>query len=102
MCPTSTPNIFQMVQNIHMHELWVNINIHHHDASTTLVGPEVRSCWPNSSWVTALATVAVVEAPDSHGVVPSSSPDIYNMFEIINVLWMGTGIHHHAIITTFV
>jgi hypothetical protein len=32
---------------------------------------------------------ALVEVPDPHGVVPTSSPNIFKVFENILMLWMG-------------
>jgi hypothetical protein len=42
----------------------------------------------------------VVEAPDPNGMVPASTPNIFKVIEIIHILWINTGIHHHAITTT--
>jgi hypothetical protein len=38
----------------------------------------------------------VVEAPDPHGMVPTSTTSIYKVFDNIHMLWMG---NHHAVTT---
>ncbi len=44
----------------------------------------------------------MVEAPDSHGMVPKTTPNIHNVCENICMLWMVRWIHHHATSTIFV
>ncbi len=46
----------------------------------------------------------MVEAQDPHGIVPTSTPYIYKVFEIIHMLWlwMGRWVHHHATTTILV
>jgi hypothetical protein len=46
----------------------------------------------------------LVEAQDPHGMVPTSTPYIYKVFEIIHMLWlwMGRLVHHHATTTILV
>jgi hypothetical protein len=44
----------------------------------------------------------VVEALDPHGMVPTSTSNIYKVIGNIHILWMGIWIHHHAITTTVV
>ena len=41
MVPTSTSNIYQVFDNLHM--LWMGIWIHHHAIATTLAGPDLES-----------------------------------------------------------
>ena len=50
------------------------------------------------SWVTAELHL-LVEAPDPHGMIPTSTPNIHQVFENTQMLWMGRWIHHHATIT---
>ena len=44
---------------------------------------------------------ALIEAPDPHRMIPTSTPIIYEVFESIHKLWMGRWIHHHASSTIF-
>ncbi len=44
----------------------------------------------------------MVEAPDPHVMVPTSTPYIYKVFETIHMLWKGRWVHHHATITILV
>jgi hypothetical protein len=45
----------------------------------------------------------IVEAPDPHGMVPTSTPYIYDMFGTIHsMLWMNRWIHNHATTTILV
>ena len=44
----------------------------------------------------------MVEAQDPHGMVPTSTPYVYQVFETIHMLWMGRWVHHHAITTILV
>jgi hypothetical protein len=44
----------------------------------------------------------MVEAQDPHGMVPTSTPYIYKVFETIHMLWMGGWVHHYAITTILV
>ena len=41
----------------------------------------------------------MVEAPDPHGMVPISSPNIWNVLDIIHMLWMFRWILHLAVTT---
>ncbi len=42
------------------------------------------------------------EAQDPPGMVPTSTPYIYKVFETIYMLWMGRWVHHHAPTTILV
>jgi hypothetical protein len=42
------------------------------------------------------------EATDPPGMVPTSTPYIYKVFETIYMLWMGRLVHHHATTTILV
>ncbi len=44
----------------------------------------------------------MVEAPDPPGIIPTSTPYIYKVFETIHMLWMGRWVHHHASTTILV
>ncbi len=44
----------------------------------------------------------IVEAPDPHGMVPTSTPYMYNVFETIHMLWMSRWIHNHDTTTILV
>jgi hypothetical protein len=43
----------------------------------------------------------LVEAPDPLGMVPTSTMNISEVFQIIHRLWMGRWIHHHATSTIY-
>ena len=40
---------------------------------------------------------AVIEVLDPHGMIPTSTPNMFKVFENIHILWMRRWIHHHAI-----
>ena len=42
----------------------------------------------------------LVEAPDQHGMLPTSSQDRYKMFDNRHMLQMGRGINHHVVTAT--
>jgi hypothetical protein len=44
----------------------------------------------------------MVEAPHPHGMVHSSTPYIYKVFQTIHMLWMGRWVHHLATTTILV
>ena len=44
----------------------------------------------------------MVEAPDPHGMNPTSTATIHKVFEIIHMLWRDSLIQCHAITTTLV
>jgi hypothetical protein len=64
-----------------------HIGLHH--TPGLLVGTELHHC-------------AVVEALDPHGMVPTSTSSMYNVFDNVHMLWMGIWINHHAITTALV
>jgi hypothetical protein len=41
MVPISTPNIYKVIDNLHM--LWMGIWVHHHAITTTLVDPDLEN-----------------------------------------------------------
>ena len=70
---------------------------------STIILSTLAGLWP---WNTGVGQIpgsqlgykwchgALVKAPHPHGIVPTSTSNIYKMFEIIHVLWMGRWIHH--------
>ena len=95
MVPTSTSTIYNVFENNHM--LWRGGWIHHHS--------HFHTCWPRNTGVCQIPGSqlgykwchgALVEAQDQLGIVPSSTSNIYKVFEIVHVLWMVRWIHHHA------
>jgi hypothetical protein len=44
----------------------------------------------------------LVEAPNPHGMVPTSTIYTYKVFKTIHMLWMGRWIHHHVTSTILV
>jgi hypothetical protein len=44
----------------------------------------------------------LVEAPNPHWMVPTSTIYTYKVFNSIHMLWMGRWIHHHATLTILV
>jgi len=43
---------------------------------------------------------ALVEAPNPHGMVPTSSSNICKVLDSLHMLWMGIWVHHHAATAT--
>ena len=43
----------------------------------------------------------MVEAPDPHEMVPTSTPYIYKEFETIHMLWKGRWVPHNTTSTTY-
>ena len=98
---THPPQTYEGVYNIHM--LWMGIRIHNHANSTSLVGPDLGSQWnPVSLLGPVWSPTALVEESNTHGMVYTSTPNIWKMFGTIHMLWMGIWIHHHAIFTLLV
>jgi hypothetical protein len=44
----------------------------------------------------------LVEAPNPHGMVPTSTIYIYKVFKTIHMLWMGRWINNHAFLAILV
>jgi hypothetical protein len=66
--------------------------IHHHASSTILFGKEF--------WVLGEFLCHSVATNQWHGpLIPTSSPNIYKVFENIHMLWTLRLIHNHAIST---
>ena len=106
MVPISTSIIPNVIGIIHM--LWMGSPALHHHA--TLPPPHFSiqnlGSWPNS-WVAAWlqrchGDGALVEAPDPHGMVPISTPNIWKVLGNMHMLWMGRPVTHHATTTTLV
>ena len=65
MPPTSTPNIYKVIDNLHM--LWMGVWIRHHAVTTKLVGPDLGS---------QLNCVTCVPTNDAMAMAPTSIPNI--------------------------
>lgn len=81
----------------------IGTGVYHLAIITTLVGIDLDLCHILASHLKSIQCHgAVVEAQDQHEMTLTSAQDIYKMLENIHMLcWIiGTGIHHHAIITT--
>ncbi len=99
MIPTSTSHTYKVIEIIHI--LWVGTGIYHHAITTTFVGnyfkcPLIFKFTPGvqmKSWCSGWGS-------NPHGMVPTSILHIYKVFQIIPMLWIDTGIHHHAISTS--
>ena len=69
-----------------------------------------HTCWsrfeksdqiPRSLLGAKWSICAVVEAPNPHGMVLTSTPDnIWKVIDNLHMLWMGIWMHHHAVPTT--
>jgi hypothetical protein len=75
---------------------WVGTYIHHHAATTiTWINPDLGSQLESSSLLGLGYTrfhCAVVKALTQHGMDPTSPPNIYQVLDNVQMLWMGTAI----------
>jgi hypothetical protein len=78
----------------------VGTGIHHHTITTTFVGNNFKFLLSFKITPEVWRLGAVVGAPDPHGQVPTSTSHMYKVFQIIHMLWIDTGIYHHAISTS--
>ena len=82
--------IYKVLESIHM--LWVDTRIHHHANINTTMWTYFGNL--HLSWTTApyckhlYCHCAVIEAPDPHGMIPTSSPNMCNVIDIIHMLYV--------------
>jgi hypothetical protein len=84
----------------HSYAVWIRRLDLHHAFNTELVFPSFW-IWLKSVIVPCIKWIdyTVIEAPDPHGMVPTSSSYIHKVFVIIQKLWMG-GLNLHYAVTT--
>ena len=76
MSPTSTPNIYKVIDNLNM--LWMGVWRSHHTITTKLVGPDLGSQMKMCHLsVHKWCHGRVIEALNPHGMAPTSTPNIY-------------------------
>jgi len=101
MSPTSTPNIYKVIDNLHM--LWMRVWRSHHTVTTKLVGPDLgRQLKLCHLSVHKWCHGTVIEALNPYGMAPTSTSNTYKVIANLYMLWMGVWIHDHAILTTLV
>jgi hypothetical protein len=100
MIPTSTQNIYKVIDKHFM--LWMGIwSPHHAVTTTTLAGPDLEVSWNHRSLLgVKWYHHAVVEALIPHGMIPTSTQNIYKVIDKHFMLWMGIWSPHHALTTT--
>jgi hypothetical protein len=103
MLPTSSQDILRVFHSISM--LQMGSNIHHHAFTIILFGLEILM-WlkfqvaPEWEMIPWRYHCTLVEAPDQHGMLPTSTQDIHKVIDNIHMLQMGRGINHYALTTT--
>jgi hypothetical protein len=55
---------------------------------------------PGSLLVATWSNYALIEDPNPHGMVSTSTPNICKRFDNLLILWMGIWIYHHVVTTS--
>ena len=84
--------------------MWMGIWSPHHAVTTTLVGPDLES--QLKLWISAgyqmIPSCSGWGSHPIHGMIPTSTPNIYKVIDKHYMLWMGIWSLHHAVTTTLV